>query len=190
MKALYAILAALAVVLVAVPAPASPVCQTGHCPPVVHQQAIAVAPIAVVTPLYGAGYVGGYGAGDDETKELLRQLLKEIQAMRQDLAAGGSAGTLNSTAPKGPDVFAIFRASCVSCHSGDKPKGDFALVDGKGQFRPLSPPERRSVVNRIDGKGGGAMPPAKDGHKPLTAAEKAAVKAALSDSAPIPAGKN
>lgn len=188
MRCLYAILAALVVVLLAVPAPASPACQPGTCqtPAVVHQQAIAVARVAAVFPLYGAGYVGtGYG-GDDETKELLRELLKEMRAMRQDLAAQQPAGTLDLKA--GPDVFAVLKASCVSCHGGEKPKGDFALVNDRGEFLRLSPADRRSVLNRIDGKGGPAMPPA--GHKPLTAAEKATIKAALADRPPgIPAGK-
>jgi mono/diheme cytochrome c family protein len=189
MRCLYAILTGLAVVLVAVPAPASPGCQPGYCPPAVHHQAVAVAPVVAAFPLYGAGYVGtGYG-GDDETRELLRQLLAEMKAMRSELAAGkGPDGTLNSTA--GPDVFAILRASCVSCHGGDRPKGDFAMTNEKGEFLRLSPADRRSVLARIDGKGGPVMPPTGKDHKPLTAAEKAAVKAALTDGKPaIPAGK-
>lgn len=177
----------------AVPVQAAP-CGSTFCPPVVNH--VVATPVVTALPLYGAGY-SGYGAGaDDETKELLRSLIREVQAMRSDLQAaqtGPPPGAM--AAPKGPDVFAVFRASCVSCHGGDKPKGEFSLLDSKGQFRPLSPPERRSLVARIDGKGGSIMPPAREGHKPLTAAEKAAIKAALSDPAPtgpvpaIPAGK-
>lgn len=183
MKPILALFAALTAVLVAVPSAPADTC---HNPAV---QVVTPAVVAtLVLPLYGAAYTGA-GSGADETNDLLKRLLQEMKEMRQDLAAlSRPVGTLAEKA--GPDVFQVFRAACVSCHSGDKPRGDFALVSAEGKFLRLSPADRRSVLDRIGRPAAGRMPPAGKGpdgkdRPALTPAEVQAVKRALADA---PAG--
>lgn len=186
MRLAYAILAGLVGVLFAVPTAAAP-CQSRPC---AAQAVVAAAPVVAITPavlpLYGAGYVGT--TSDDETKELLRQLLTELQAMHAEIKALKAAPTGFAKPADQVDVFAVLRANCVSCHSGQKPKGQFSLVTDAGKFRELSPPEIRSVLGRLEGKGGAKMPPA---DKPsLKPTELASIKAAFADGPPaIPESK-
>jgi mono/diheme cytochrome c family protein len=180
MRYLYALAALLVATLVAVPAP---VCQT-HAPaaPGYHQKAVVVKEVVAAFPLYGAGYVGTTGVGDDETKELLRQLIESNRAILEAVKAlggGGEPPVPPLGAPKGPDVFEVVKAKCAGCHAGEKAGGGFEMANEKGELLRLSGPDRRSVLARIEGKGGAKMPPA---NKPqLTPAEVAALKAALSD---------
>jgi mono/diheme cytochrome c family protein len=177
MRYAYTLLALLAVTLVALPNP--PVC---HQPVYANKVVNAVAvPVAAAIPLYGAGYVGT-ASTDDETKELLRQLIKEVQSLRADLNPVGIQGKPED----GPDVFALVRSKCASCHSGEKAKGGFQMLNDAGEFLRLSGPDRRSVLARIEGKGGAVMPPPPG---KLTPAELAAFKSALTDKPAIPAGK-
>lgn len=161
-----------------------------HCANTVCATPVAVPVVATVLPLYGASYVGGGNYGDDETKELLRQLLAEMKAMREQLASQQPL----APPPDGPlrapkiDVQATMRTSCVGCHNPTKNAGDLSLVTADGKLRPLSGPERKSIINRLDGKGGDRMPPA---DKPQLAPEvKRAIQAALTDTVPtIPPAK-
>lgn len=166
MKLAYLLLAGLAVVLVALPTRAGQPCASGHCPPpaVVTSAPVVAAPIvaatAAVLPLYGAGYTGtGYGT-DDETKELLKQLLQEVKQLRQDLAskggdapAGDPVGTLSLTAPS---VQTVMTKSCASCHTGEKARKGFQLYTDDGKTVRLSGPDRRAVEQLVKA---GQMPP-------------------------------
>jgi mono/diheme cytochrome c family protein len=179
MRYAYTLAALLAVTLVALPNP--PVC---HQPVYANKVVTAVAvPVAAAIPLYGAGYVGT-ASTDDETKELLRQLLAEIKSLRSDLAGNtvGIQGDEDAVAV----VQKAVQTKCASCHTGATARKDFKLMTEDGKFIELNGLSRKAVLDRIDGKGGAIMPPPPGS---LTPAEKAAFKAAFADKPAIPAGK-
>jgi mono/diheme cytochrome c family protein len=182
MRYAYTLALLLAGTLVALPNP--PVChQPAH---VANKVVVANAAIVpAVLPLYGAGYVGA-ASTDDETKELLRRIAEGQEKILKALENLGG-GTVGIQEDKGPDVFALVKAKCASCHSGEKAKGGFQMLNDAGEFLRLSGPDRRSVLARIEGKGGAVMPPPPG---KLTPAELQALKAALVDKpSVIPAGK-
>lgn len=164
------------------------VAQAQHCykPSYVQQNyAQQVQVLGVTVPLYGAVYTGENYV---QQSDILLQLLEEIRGLRADVADLRSGGTVTAQDKK-QDVFALFKDSCVSCHSGAKPKGEFALVGSDGKYLKLSPADRRSVVERVERVGAGQMPPlGKDAagkqRRELSPADKAAIKAALTDAPP------
>lgn len=190
MKPAPLILAALVAVLIAVPSPAAP-CQTAVCQTPAYVAPV-VTPLALALPLYGAGYVGA-SSGDDETKELLRALLAEIKAMRTDLAnlptgGGDVVPPLRAGTPK-VDVFAVFKASCASCHTSKVAEslgGGFEMITDDGKFIRLPPSTRKELVKRV--KAGTMPPPSKD-RAPLSQPVRQAIEAAMTDVATIPAAK-
>jgi mono/diheme cytochrome c family protein len=187
MKFAYALAAALGGLLVALPATADS-CRTGYAP-AYNNHAVAVVNPTVVLPLYGAAYTG---EADAETADLLKQLLAEIRALRADLQKGPPPAGPSDTGDGPPvaplktiDVGAVVKAKCASCHTGDAAKSGFEMVTDKGDLVKLNGLSRKAVRDRVDGKGGGPMPPPKSPQ--LTPAEKEALKKALTD--PIPEAK-
>lgn len=140
-------------------------CRSATC---AQRQAVAAtvvvaSPTLAVVPLYGASY----GGDSDGTQKILEKL-EAIEARLAALEGGGPRA-----APRALDPVAVLTKNCRECHSGEKPKGDYSMFDGKGDLLQPSPPERRSIEARAVKKGD--MPPPS---KPkLTPEEKAAVEA-------------
>jgi mono/diheme cytochrome c family protein len=166
-------------VLAPAPAQPGPGNQCGYPPAndAHHYQAPLIINPAVVLPLYGASYTGA-GTGDDETRDLLKQLLQEVKQMRQDLAAKGDGG--GAVAPLAArDPVAIVRAHCAACHTAgvaEDKGGGFELFTEKGDAIRLSAPDRKAIAGRVRN---GTMPPAKAGR--LAPADRDALLAAIAD---------
>lgn len=131
----------------------------------------------VALPISGAAYVGSDTA---EQTQLLRDLLAEIKALRQDVQAlrqavppadaGGDAASATLADAK---VQAAFKNNCARCHTGDKADGGFELFTDKGELVRLSPADRREVAKRVK-VDQMPKPPAR-----LTPADKAMILAAV-----------
>ena len=142
-------------------------CARGVC--LTNNATVVTTPVvtgAIALPIYGAAYQTG--AGDDETKALLRLLLEEMKAMRADMR--GAPGV---NAAGGPDASAVLKESCASCHTGEKAKGGFLLYTDADEQVKLSPADRREVAKRV---ASGNMPPPP---KRLGAEQKDAIAKAM-----------
>lgn len=132
-------------------------CSTGVCltPNV---QTVVTNPVATAftLPIYGAAYQPVAASTDDDTKALLKALIDEVKALRADIAKGSSGQPSALNVPKEIDPLTVLKASCASCHTGEKSKGGFAMYTDKGELVRLSPADRREVSKRV---ANGNMPP-------------------------------
>jgi mono/diheme cytochrome c family protein len=125
--------------------------------------------VAAVVPVYAAVHSPQTG-GDDETKELLRQILGELKKLN-----ALAAQPVEPVTPAVTDALAVARRSCLGCHgpaAAAEKGGEFVLFGDEGgtQFAPLNPRDRRRISDRVSN---GSMPPPKAGK--LSNPDKAAV---------------
>lgn len=144
------------------------VCHTPHHQ-TIYQNQHGVAVVApLVLPLYGASYTG---ETDNESKELLRQILETQKAILEKLTAGGGTGPVGSLAVSKPDGLKVMEKNCAGCHTAGKVKGDFEMYDAKGQMLKLNGPDKKEIAKRV---ANGTMPPVSVGR--LTQGEKDSIK--------------
>lgn len=139
------------------------------------QQVLAVPAVtfqSILVPVYAAAYVGPQveqqTAADDETKELLRQLLEETRAMRADLQS--LRGPVLPLVQEGS--LKAIQTNCQKCHSpttADAAGGGFKLFAANGSLAQLDARDKARVVNRVSRN---SMPPAP---AKVTAADKKAI---------------
>lgn len=127
---------------------------------------VAVAPVAVTFPTYGASVAPQQAVASDD---VLRQILEELRAIRAALGnAPVQAGPLDAA------KLVSGERGCVKCHQAkfaDKLGGGFVMAEDDGKVPPFSVNERAKITRRVQA---GTMPPAKSGVQ-LSAAEKSAV---------------
>lgn len=131
---------------------ADPQCHT-------HAQQVAVVPVGqVLVPVYGAVYTPPQQAQQNQqTADVLLEILAELRAMRAELAALKNPQAAQQVA----SVLPTLRTACARCHSpagADKDGGGFVLFDARGELSAaLNDRDRARVANRVSRN---SMPPA------------------------------
>lgn len=104
-------------------------------------------------PQYREYLVPAYQTGYSPSDDLLKQILTELRALREEMKQAGFSRSLPAT-----DLASILRNRCASCHQDPVAltKGDgIILVEKDGSPSVLSVVERRAIVRVIDD---GSMP--------------------------------
>ena len=131
-----------------------------------YAQSVVLTPAAIQVPLYGAVFQPQQA--QPLTDDVLREILAEMKALREEIAAMRE-GRQPLTMPA--NVGPILNARCAACHElkvAEAKGAGFVMTDDKGQPWRLSGPEKRAVREQVTS---GKMP--RGGS--LTPAEKAVI---------------
>lgn len=128
-----------------------------------------------VVPVYTAVYSPDRGS-DPEAVAVLRELLAEVKALREEVARLKSPVPPGAAGAKAPDPLLKLRAACAGCHgpaAADDKGGGLALFDTGGGLSPaLTPRDRQRAAARV---ANGSMPPPASAK--LSADEKGTISA-------------
>lgn len=138
----------------------------------------AVTVQSILVPVYAAAYVGpqvDQQTSDDETKELLRQMVEELRSMRAELQSlrGPALPLLQESHTK------AVQTNCQKCHAAnvaDSAGGGFKMFAANGSLVQLDARDKLRVVNRVSRN---SMPPAP---AKVTAGDKKAILEAFQES--------
>ncbi len=122
-------------------------------------QETAIVPVVsnIFYPLYTAQYQPGPSASADGNAELLRALLAEIKALRQDIRSPNGPGVPVPEAVADPlagmkaSALAVANNRCAACHTeatAGKKGGGFVLLT-EGGFAKLDAAKALNVLDRI-----------------------------------------